>query len=237
MSVIIDGTNGVSGVSGSAGTPAFTDSVDAGMFFPAANTVAFSTADTERLRVTSAGGVSFGSSGNATGTTGQALISQGNAAPVWGSALVSDTAKASTSGTNIDFTSIPSWVKRVSVIFNGVSTNGANSVLIQLGTSGGFATSGYLGSGVDGPTLAGTLYTAGIGIRSSATSVMHGAVQLYNITSNSWTASGVLTKSDTAGFLATAGSISLAGVLTQVRITTLGGVDAFDAGTINIIYE
>jgi hypothetical protein len=38
---------------------------------------------TERMRITSAGGISFGSSGTAYGTSGQVLTSQGNAAPIW----------------------------------------------------------------------------------------------------------------------------------------------------------
>ena len=50
-----------------------------------------------------------------------------------GSIITSMTAQASTSGTSIDFTSIPSWVKRITVMFNGVSTNGSNNLLIQIG--------------------------------------------------------------------------------------------------------
>ena len=45
----------------------------------------------------------------------------------------------------LDFLSIPSWVKRVIVLLQGVSTNGTSSVQIQLGTSGGVETSGYAG--------------------------------------------------------------------------------------------
>jgi len=41
------------------------------------------TAGTERMRITSAGGVSFGSSGTAYGTSGQVLTSAGNAPPTW----------------------------------------------------------------------------------------------------------------------------------------------------------
>ena len=43
------------------------------------------------------------------------------------------TAVASTSGTSVDFTSIPSWVKRITVMFNGVSTSGTSNPLVQLG--------------------------------------------------------------------------------------------------------
>jgi len=42
MSVVIDGTTGISGVSGSASTPALQgdDTTNTGMFFPAVDTVA-----------------------------------------------------------------------------------------------------------------------------------------------------------------------------------------------------
>ena len=36
------------------------------------------------------------------------------------------TAQASTSGTSIDFTGLPSWAKRITVIFSGLSTNGTS---------------------------------------------------------------------------------------------------------------
>ena len=60
------------------------------------------------------------------------------------SILTSGTAQASTSGTAIDFTGIPSWAKRITVMFNGVSTNGTSNPQIQLG-SGSPTTSGYTG--------------------------------------------------------------------------------------------
>jgi hypothetical protein len=43
--------------------------------------------------------------------------------------------------------------------------------------------------------------------------------------------------SNTDYLATTAGSIALGGALTQVRITTAGGANTFDAGTINILYE
>jgi hypothetical protein len=51
--------------------------------------------------------------------------------------ITSGTAVASTSGTSIDFTSIPLWVKRITVMFAGVSTNGTSPFLVQLGDAGG----------------------------------------------------------------------------------------------------
>ena len=153
--------------------------------------------------------------------------------------LTTGTAVASTSGTSIDFTGIPSWVKRITVMFNGVSTSGTSNYLVQIG-SGSVTTSGYLGTGsnIQG-TVINTAFTTGFGINNNngATNVIHGNVQLTLLTSNTWTASGTLSNSNAAVGLATSGSVSISGALDRVRITTVNGTDTFDAGTINILYE
>ena len=66
--------------------------------------------------------------------------------------ITSGTAVASTSGTSIDFTSIPSWVKRITVMLNGVSTSGISFWALRVGTSSGIASTGYAGG-------AGEIYT------------------------------------------------------------------------------
>jgi hypothetical protein len=156
--------------------------------------------------------------------------------------LQTDTAKASTSGTSIDFTGIPSWVKRITVMFQGVSTNGTSHIQIQLGDSGGVETTGYLGTSttIQGTAAGTTAFTAGFGIRyDSAAGVRHGAItiSLLNSSTNAWAAAGVIATSDTAGTIQTAGTKALSDILTTLRITTVNGTDTFDAGTVNIIYE
>jgi hypothetical protein len=158
--------------------------------------------------------------------------------------ITSGTAVASTSGTSIDFTGIPSWVKRVTINFSGVSTNGTNIPLLQIGDSGGVETSGYLGSGssvFNGSTTSAVLQTTGFGIGGGmgATVIFHGAIQitLLDATANTWCANGVLGRSDAACAFNCGGAKSLSATLDRVRITTVGGTDTFDAGTINILYE
>ena len=51
--------------------------------------IKLNTNGSERMRITSAGGVSFGATGTAYGTSGQALISAGNAPPVYTTQFVS----------------------------------------------------------------------------------------------------------------------------------------------------
>jgi len=155
------------------------------------------------------------------------------------SAITAATVQASTSGTSIDFTGIPSWVKRITVMFNGVSTNGSSSPLVQLGTSGGVVTSGYGGTGsLIASTVTSQNFTTGFGERSQdSAAVRSGAWVITNVSGNIWVCAGVLGRSDGANTSVTGGTVTLGGTLDRVRITTVNGTDTFDAGSINILYE
>ena len=156
--------------------------------------------------------------------------------------IVSGTAVASTSGTAIDFTGIPSWVKRVTVMFNGVSTNGTSHMLIQIGTSGGIQTTSYASnSSYNGPANGGTGSTAGFVVfydNSSRTYSGQIILSLFNSGTGLWVESGNFAMIDVSGYIAIcAGAKTLSGTLDRVRITTVNGTDAFDSGSINILYE
>lgn len=154
--------------------------------------------------------------------------------------IVADTAKSATS-TSVDFTGIPSWVKRITVMFNGVSTNGTSNWLLQLGDAGGIENTGYTAySSIIGTVsvASGANYTAGFGLSiASASAIANGHIIICNLTGNTWTAGGMLARSDTANGIPLCGAKTLSDTLTQIRITTVNGTDAFDAGTINILYE
>ena len=150
------------------------------------------------------------------------------------------TAVASTSGTSIDFTGLPAWVKRITVMFSGVSGSGTSSLLVQLGTgSTTYTTSGYAAIGAFTDTAAGVVTsTAGFPIfQNSGTNVFSGMMTITNITSNTWVANHTGANT-TGGFVNNGGgNVPLGAVLTAVRITRVNGTDTFDAGTINILYE
>jgi hypothetical protein len=150
------------------------------------------------------------------------------------------TSVATTSGTSIDFTGIPSWVKRITVMLGGVSVSGVSNIAIRLGTSGGFVTSGYLGVGSN-LALSPTFANNDTGFRFSAvnadTSVWHGSAVLTNLTNNVWTISGALGRSDAEAIGLFAGSVNIGGQVDRLRVTTLIGTDTFDAGSVNIMYE
>lgn len=155
--------------------------------------------------------------------------------------LVSGTAQNSTSGTSIDFTGIPSWVKRVTVMFNGVSTNGASPIQVQLGTSSGPTTSGYVGS-VQGPfdnSVGAASHSSGFRLSNpnQASNVHHGIMTIVSMTGNVWAEGSLISWSSSIGAGYGSGSVSLSATLDRVRITTVNGTDTFDAGSINIMYE
>ena len=162
--------------------------------------------------------------------------------PLWGgagraSALVSGTSVASTSGTSIDFTGIPSYVKRITVMFSGVSTNGTSLVIVQLGTGGVPTTSGYQGATNQSSSYAQVTTGLGTNNNSGAADTRTGLITITNISSNTWVSSAVVFLNSSAVGGGAAGVISLGGILNLVRITTVNGTDTFDAGSVNILYE
>ena len=150
------------------------------------------------------------------------------------------TAQASTSGTAIDFTGIPSWVKKITVMFNGVSTSGTSSLLLQLGTSGGVVSSGYTSTSIgvnNASTTTGASSTGGfVLVSANATDISSGLVNIASISGNTWVSSHTMKRSTVFAYFG-GGDVALSGTLDRVRITTVNGTDTFDAGSINILYE
>lgn len=158
---------------------------------------------------------------------------------IQGGAITSGTTVASTSGTSIDFTGIPSWVKRITVMFAGVSLSSTANILVQLGDSGGIENTGYLGGctlQAAGLTEAANSTAGYIIAAAAAARVVHGNLIISAMGSNLWTASGSFGFSNAAASGACGGSKTLSDVLTQIRITTTS-TDTFDAGSVNILYE
>jgi hypothetical protein len=153
--------------------------------------------------------------------------------------IVSGTAVSAT-GTAIDFTGIPSWVKRITVMFSGVSTNGTSIIETRLGTSGGIEATGYLGSTtrLSSSALSTGNSTTGFMINTdSAAYLYQGSLVIANVTANTWVCSGVVGVSGSTYSFLVGSSKALSGTLDRVRITTVNGTDTFDAGTINLLWE
>jgi hypothetical protein len=146
------------------------------------------------------------------------------------------TAVASTSGTAIDFTNIPSWVKRITVMFSGVSTGGTSNLLVQIG-SGSVTTSGYISSSTGASASVATVSsTSGFVVRFPVASyTASGIMTISLITANTYVQSHTL-KLATTDTVFGGGDIALGGALDRVRITSVTP-DTFDAGTINLLLE
>jgi hypothetical protein len=153
--------------------------------------------------------------------------------------IKSGIAVASTSGVAIDFTGIPSWAKRVTVMFNGVSLSATSDLLIQLGTSSGIESTSYASSC---SSLAATVNTVSsttgfIITAGAAAMVQSGHLIITNISGSIWIESHATARTDSAATRLGGGTKTLSGTLDRVRITTVNGTDTFDAGSINILYE
>jgi hypothetical protein len=147
-----------------------------------------------------------------------------------------DTAQATTSGTTKDFTGIPSWARRVVVMFNNVSLSGTDAILVQIGDSGGLETSSYVSGSTN--QFSGATSTSGFIVQTAnAAFAMSGTVTLDNVSGNIWVAS-VCGSTSAATYTAVVGGghKTLSDVLTQLRVLTTGS-NTFDSGSVNIFYE
>ena len=150
--------------------------------------------------------------------------------------IILDTAVASTSGTNVDFASVPSWAKRVTVMLDAVSTNGTSFLLVQVGAgsiqSSGYTASSTIGTGVSTSTAGFIAYPGAV-----AAATTTGVLVLQSMGSNKWTVMSIACPTTTTAAAMGVGVVTLSGALDRVRVTAANGTDTFDAGSINISWE
>lgn len=147
------------------------------------------------------------------------------------------------SGASVDFTGIPSWAKKITVIYSGISTTGstATQFTIQLGTSGGVVTSGYAAGTtiVSANTASSTIHTSGAVVANGVGgtgALTTGVTTVVNLVSSTWNISGGNNRTDSASGGFHNASISLGGVLNRVRLQAIGS-DTFDAGSVSLLIE
>lgn len=157
------------------------------------------------------------------------------------------TAQATTSGTSKDFTGIPSWVKRITVLLDRVSSTGSGADLgVQLGTSSGIISTGYYsrvfwyeGGGVGGT---GQTFTNGFGLTEGSGISAAGEVSgicimnKFSDSSNIWSYTSQLVTNVTQP-QQSCGYVDLGSTLTQLRFTMLTVSGTFDLGSVNVMYE
>jgi len=153
-----------------------------------------------------------------------------------GGVITSGTAITTTSGTVASFTSIPSWVKRITVMFFGVSTTGTSNYIIQIG-SGSYTSTGYNSGASNGSALTNSTTAFLLTSAVAAAQLYSGHVVLTPVSGNNWVQSGSLGSTGGNYTNVSGGSVPISGVVDRLQITTAGGTDTFDAGSINILYE
>ena len=159
------------------------------------------------------------------------------------SVVGSMTAQPTTSGTEKTFSPIPAGVKRITVMLYSVGTTGNDELIVQIGDSGGIETTSYSSGVSSDPASAGGFAASLIGFiletadSASASSGRTGVLQLSNLDGNTWVSNSTVYESGFQLINSGAGVKILSDVLTQVRITTVGGTDTFDSGSVNVIYE
>lgn len=200
-------------------------------------------------------GVTFpaGGTGNPAGavvgtTDTQTLTNKTLTAPAISSAVMTTMASSvitsgspatTTSGTTVDFASIPSWVKRITVTFSGVSLNGTNKLLLRLGygatptyqATGYASVYGALGAATGSSTTDFTLTDTGTASYTSS-----GVATISLLDTNQWAMTSTLGETTIPYLFVSTGAVTLSGTLTAVRVLT-NGANTFDAGKINILYE
>ena len=158
--------------------------------------------------------------------------------------IVTRTAVTTTSGTVVNVTSVPAWVKRITITLQGVSFDNTSTMLLQIGDSGGIENTGYVSS-VSAvsttPTMAITTSTAGFITTNSvaAANTVTGTltITLVDSTNNTWACIGTLMNNGNTIVYHFSGVKSLSATLDRFTLTTTTGTPAFDAGTLNYAWE
>ena len=151
------------------------------------------------------------------------------------------TAVTLTTQTSVDFTSIPSWVKRVTVMFGNISGSGTSIFQIRLNSEAtgytsavGRITPTNFSSG--GSSTTGWTLTAGNNASTACSGVA--TICLLNPATNQYSIFGNMNQNNGASTLNYfTGTKSTSAVLSTITITTVNGLDTFNGGTINIMYE
>jgi hypothetical protein len=144
------------------------------------------------------------------------------------------------SGSSVNFTGIPSWVKRITFEMRQVSFAAAGVARVQLGTSSGLTTTGYSSGTVAitaAPGVTVTAITNGIAgfTATDGTSSIVGTVVITLLDTDTWVSNGMVFRANDNILMTSNGHIALSGTLD--RISLVATTSTFDAGTVNVLYE
>lgn len=163
---------------------------------------------------------------NGSGTLSFATVNTSN--------LTRGTAQSLSGSSEITFSSIPSGVRRITLLIEELSETNGFRPRIRVGTGGTVETTGYLGNtNFNGNRLTSTTEWEIYFYYSPAH--FTGRVSIENIDGNTWVQTHVGGSRDWTSFNTGAGRITLSGTLDTVQLSLSTGT--FDDGTVNIFYE
>lgn len=239
--VTTGGSGSITVGAGSAAAPSISCVTDSntGIFFPAADNIAFSEGGVEAFRIQNDGsGIFQGLMTCGSAVVGGTLRANGTADNIY--AFV-DVGTQTPGGTEFSFTGFPSWAKRITVTLRALSVNGTDNIFVQVGSGGTPVTTGYLSSSSYFSATGATNISSSTGgfyiIGGDTAAIFTGHIVLTTVGSNIWVASGTYRRSTSGSMQFTAGEVTLGGTLDVLRIKT-SGTNSFDAsGSINVTYE
>jgi len=144
-------------------------------------------------------------------------------------------------GVSVDFTGIPTWAKRVTVLLKETSLSGVSPLILRLGSSGGVEATGYLCnlSTANGAAISTAAATTSHQLTTTiaATSQVYGKIVIEHLSGNSFIITSNLGRNDAAYHFTGTGAKDLAGVFDRLRLTTISGTDTFDNGSASLYIE
>jgi hypothetical protein len=163
----------------------------------------------------------------ATGPAGPA----GPAGPGGGVLLTANKAATSTA---FDFVGLPTTLRRITLLFSGLSTNGTSNMMFQLGTATSFVTANYLGGCISSTYAFGNNAGFLFSLNVTSTVIQYASCVMTSPDGYTWHLCGTTFRSPSGYMGPVTGSLTLSEPLTRIRITTVLGTEVFDAGTVHL---
>jgi len=149
---------------------------------------------------------------------------------------------ATTSGTTVDVTGIPTTARKLTLMFNSVSADAADDLIIQLGDSGGIEATDYgtLSAECEADSVDLETNTAGFQVsqNQAAAVTAHGMIILClsDASTNTWMGMSMISSGGSKMSLGTTFK-SLSAAITQLRLTSTAGTAVFDGGSFSVLVE
>ena len=174
------------------------------------------------------------------GSVGQILGSDADKSMSWVNRVERGTLRSTASGSSVEWTGIPSWVKRIEIAVDNVQTHAQGLIYLQLGDSGGYENSGYLSRAERLGSGASISETSQFIIAASTADINNrhkvGTITLLNVAGNTWVLSTLLFTTN-GGPLFASGKKSLSNTLDRIKFFTSKNVHNFSDGQVNILYS